>query len=103
MQFFSPLSLRSLNMSTTDSGTDIDSTLEVPGGLSDTSSLGSFSPRATPNRRTADPADRRLREMRREISSIPTVCCWPELLNSFFPQLPIYRHLQHRRPGIQRC
>jgi len=64
MQFFSPLSLRLLNMSTTDSGTDIDSNLEIPGSLSDTGSLDSFPPIATPNRRTADPADRRLREMR---------------------------------------
>ena len=38
-----------------------------------------------------------------KISSIPTVCCRPELPNSCFPQLPIYRHLQHHRPGIQRC
>ena len=51
-------------MSTTDSVTDMDSTLEIPGSLSDTGSLDSFSPRPSPNRRTADPADRRVREIR---------------------------------------
>ena len=58
------LSWRFLNMGSTDSGTDMDSTLEIPGSLSDTGSLGSFSPRPSQNRRTADSADRRLRETR---------------------------------------
>jgi len=42
----------------------MESILEIPGGLSDTSSLDSVPPRAAQNRRTADTVDRRLREMR---------------------------------------
>ena len=62
---FPPLSLQSVYASTADNGTDTDSgTLEIPGSLSDTSSIDSSSSRPAHNRMTADSADRHLREIR---------------------------------------
>ena len=64
MQIFSPHSLPSHYTSTTYSGTDMESIIEIPGSLSDTGSLDTVPPRAAQNRRTTDSVDRRLREMR---------------------------------------
>jgi len=86
---FPPLSLRSIYSRPTDSRPDmtLNTAAEGSRSLSRQGSLASFLPRAQ-NRGTADPLDRRSREIRWESPPITTTCCWPELLNSFSYRSP---------------